>query len=157
MWIDLVRSGRDFRLVTWFPKLNLDPAIEANYPRGWQDVDYVISTQILRTVSSDPRLPDVHAALENSTAVASFRRDELEIAVRFVNPVSQSLRHVQQYGIGWGGQSFESIGEFQTWLRQHGFPWRKFQRLYPRAAALVVHLDTSYNSGSWLGPNGRRG
>ena len=69
--------------VIWFYKLDLDPAVRAQLPRGWRDVDYIVSTPAIR---QDPdSLPTVNLLLRNSVTVASFGTGADRIEVRRVN------------------------------------------------------------------------
>jgi hypothetical protein len=71
IWVDLVRTGRPPSRVVWFWKLKRgDPEIDARYPNGWRDMDYVVSTAAIRGSARD--LPEVAAALRAGTMVASF-------------------------------------------------------------------------------------
>jgi 4-amino-4-deoxy-L-arabinose transferase-like glycosyltransferase len=83
LWIDLVDAGFRRERVIWFYKLDLDPAVQAQLPRGWRDVDYVLSTPAIR---QDPAsLPTVNALLHHSVTVASFGTGTDRIEVRRVN------------------------------------------------------------------------
>jgi hypothetical protein len=83
LWIDLVDGGFRRERVIWFYKLDLDPAVRAQLPHGWRDVDYVLSTPAIR---QDPQsLPRVNVLLRNSVTVASFGTGADRIEVRRVN------------------------------------------------------------------------
>ena len=54
MWVDLVRRGFNPKLgVIWFYKVdftnNLDPSVARALPDGYRDVDYVVSTPVMRS------------------------------------------------------------------------------------------------------------
>ncbi|MFI1398451.1 ArnT family glycosyltransferase [Streptomyces sp. NPDC020681] len=81
LWLDLVHDG--FKPGTgaiWFYKADLDPAVTKTMPRGWRDIDYVVSSPTVRRDAVD--LPNVKAALEHSTAVAVFGEGEDRIEIR---------------------------------------------------------------------------
>lgn len=81
LWLDAVHHG--FAPGTgaiWFYKADLDPAVTATLPRGWRDIDYVVSSPTVRRDAAD--LPNVKAALEHSTAVAVFGTGEDRIEIR---------------------------------------------------------------------------
>jgi 4-amino-4-deoxy-L-arabinose transferase-like glycosyltransferase len=83
LWLDLVEGGFRRERVLWFYKLDLDPAVRAQLPHGWRDVDYVLSTPAIR---QDPEsLPTVNTLLRNSVTVASFGNGADRIEVRRVN------------------------------------------------------------------------
>jgi 4-amino-4-deoxy-L-arabinose transferase-like glycosyltransferase len=84
IWLDLVRAGcRPGLGAIWFYKLDLDPAVKEALPHGWRDVDYIISTPIIR---QDPNsLPTVHDLLTHSQVMATFGTGDERIEVRRVN------------------------------------------------------------------------
>jgi 4-amino-4-deoxy-L-arabinose transferase-like glycosyltransferase len=83
LWLDAVRSGFARERVIWFYKLDLDSAVTASLPGGWRDVDYVVSTPVIR---SDPNaLPTVAALFEHSTVVATFGSGADRIDIRQVS------------------------------------------------------------------------
>ena len=84
LWVDLVRSGRPPTRVVWFWKLDRDPEIKARYPDGWRHFEYVVSTTAVR--GSFYELPDVSAALEHGTVVASFGTGEDQVQILRVQP-----------------------------------------------------------------------
>ena len=71
MWPDLADQGFQPGLgVIWFYKVDLDPAVMRTLPGGWKDIDYVVSTSVIR---QDPNgLPTVRQAIDHATAVATF-------------------------------------------------------------------------------------
>ncbi|ANW21743.1 glycosyltransferase [Streptomyces clavuligerus] len=83
LWLDLVHDG--FAPGTgaiWFYKADLDPAVTETMPRGWRDVDYVVSSPTVRRDAVD--LPNVRAALQNSRPVAVFGEGPDRIEIRQV-------------------------------------------------------------------------
>ncbi|MEU4732950.1 phospholipid carrier-dependent glycosyltransferase [Streptomyces sp. NPDC023588] len=81
LWLDAVQHGFEPGLgAIWFYKADLDPAVTETLPRGWQDIDYVVSSPTVRRDAVD--LPNVKAALEHSTAVAVFGSGEDRIEIR---------------------------------------------------------------------------
>ncbi|WP_412076988.1 ArnT family glycosyltransferase [Streptomyces xanthophaeus] len=81
LWLDAVHRGFQPGLgAIWFYKADLDPAVTKTLPRGWRDIDYVVSSPTVRRDAVD--LPNVKAALEHSTAVAVFGSGEDRIEIR---------------------------------------------------------------------------
>ena len=70
MWVDFVRAGFPRDNVVWYYKVDTDPAVQALAPNGWQDYDYVVSTNSMRTFPDGS--PTVSEALQNSQLVATF-------------------------------------------------------------------------------------
>ncbi len=79
MWVDLVRSGFPRENVVWYYKVDTDPAVAALAPNGWQDYDYVVSTNSMRTFPDGS--PTVTQALANATEVASFGTGDKAVQV----------------------------------------------------------------------------
>lgn len=84
LWPELVDAGFQPGLgAIWFYKADLDPAVTKTLPDGWRDIDYVVSTPIIR---ADPNpLPTTRQAIAHGTVVASFgtgngRIDVLKVA-----------------------------------------------------------------------------
>jgi 4-amino-4-deoxy-L-arabinose transferase-like glycosyltransferase len=84
MWVDLVRSGFDRDDVIWYYKVDTDPAVAATLPNGWRDVDYVITTDSMRTFPT--AFPQVSETIANSLVVASFGEGSTQVDVRRVDP-----------------------------------------------------------------------
>lgn len=84
MWVDLVRAGFDRDDVIWYYKVDTDPAVSALLPNGWQDVDYVITTDSMRTFPT--AFPQVSETIANSIVVASFGEGSTQVDVRRVDP-----------------------------------------------------------------------
>jgi 4-amino-4-deoxy-L-arabinose transferase-like glycosyltransferase len=83
LWLDCVDAGYPSEQVIWFYKLDLDSAVAERLPRGWRDVDYVVSSPALR---QDPGgLPTVAALLEHSTVIAEFGQQDARIEIRRVD------------------------------------------------------------------------
>ncbi|MDK9497411.1 phospholipid carrier-dependent glycosyltransferase [Streptomyces katrae] len=81
LWLDAVHHGfAPGDGAIWFYKADLDPAVTKTLPRGWRDIDYVVSSPTVRRDAAD--LPNVKAALEHSTAVAVFGTGEDRIEIR---------------------------------------------------------------------------
>ncbi|MPY50304.1 ArnT family glycosyltransferase [Streptomyces acidicola] len=81
LWLDLVHEGYKPGLgVIWFYKADLDPAVTKTMPRGWRDLDYVVASPTVRRDAVD--LPNVKAAMEHSTPVATFGTGEDRIEIR---------------------------------------------------------------------------
>ncbi|MGI5480995.1 ArnT family glycosyltransferase [Streptomyces lavendofoliae] len=81
LWLDLVHAGYGAGLgAIWFYKADLDPAVTRTMPRGWRDLDYVVASPTVRRDARD--LPNVRAALEHSTPVATFGEGEDRIEIR---------------------------------------------------------------------------
>jgi hypothetical protein len=83
LWIDCVEGGYQREKVIWFYKLDLDTAVAATLPDGWRDVDYIVSTPILRQDPSS--LPTVNRLLSNSTPIAAFGPEDGRIEIRKVD------------------------------------------------------------------------
>ncbi|GGN81885.1 hypothetical protein GCM10011579_068960 [Streptomyces albiflavescens] len=89
LWLDLVHDGyRPGLGVIWFYKADLDPAVTKTMPRGWKDLDYVVASPTVRRDAVD--LPNVKAAIEHSTPVATFGKGEDRIEIRRIETVGGS-------------------------------------------------------------------
>jgi uncharacterized membrane protein YhaH (DUF805 family) len=84
MWPDLAAQGFQPGLgVIWFYKVDLDPAVTKTLPHGWEDIDYVVSTSVIR---QDPNgLPTVRLAMNHSQTVATFGSGDQRIDILKVN------------------------------------------------------------------------
>jgi hypothetical protein len=72
MWVDLKQRGYD---PDWYFKMDLDPEVQAKYPRRWQDVDYVIYTNEMNEIANSRSEQDMTTTLEareHGTLVAQF-------------------------------------------------------------------------------------
>ncbi|WP_329545770.1 phospholipid carrier-dependent glycosyltransferase [Streptomyces sp. NBC_01356] len=84
LWLDLVHAGYEPGLgVIWFYKADLDPAVTETMPGGWRDLDYVVASPTVRRDAVD--LPNVKAAMEHSTPVATFGKGEDRIEIRQID------------------------------------------------------------------------
>ncbi|MFE1292091.1 ArnT family glycosyltransferase [Streptomyces sp. NPDC058751] len=84
LWLDLVHHGyRPGLGAIWFYKADLDPAVTKTMPRGWKDLDYVVASPTVRRDAAD--LPNVRAAIEHSTPVATFGTGEDRIEIRRID------------------------------------------------------------------------
>ncbi|WP_443059450.1 ArnT family glycosyltransferase [Streptomyces sp. NBC_00435] len=87
LWLDAVHHGfAPGPGAIWFYKADLDPAVTKTLPRGWQDIDYVVSSPTVRRDAVT--LPNVKAALEHSTPVAVFGEGEDRIEIRRTDRVA---------------------------------------------------------------------
>lgn len=84
MWVDLVRAGFDREDVVWYYKVDTDPAVAATLPNGWRDVEYVITTDSMRTFPT--AFPQVSETIANSVVVASFGEGSTQVDVRRIDP-----------------------------------------------------------------------
>ncbi|MFI5944672.1 ArnT family glycosyltransferase [Streptomyces uncialis] len=81
LWLDLVHAGYQPGLgAVWFYKADLDPAVTKTMPRGWRDLDYVVSSPTVRRDAVN--LPNVKAALEHSALVKVFGAGEDRVEIR---------------------------------------------------------------------------
>lgn len=71
LWLDAVEAGyRPGTGAIWHYKLDQDPAVAKTLPRGWRDIDFVVSTPALRGEQSN--LPTLRDLFRHSEPVASF-------------------------------------------------------------------------------------
>lgn len=83
LWLDLVHAGyRPGLGAIWFYKADLDPAVTKTMPHGWRDIDYVVASPTVRRDAKD--LPNVRAAIQHSTPVATFGTGDDRIEIRRV-------------------------------------------------------------------------
>ncbi|MGW3287388.1 ArnT family glycosyltransferase [Streptomyces sp. NPDC001002] len=91
LWLDLVHQGYQPGLgVIWFYKADLDPAVTKTMPHGWKDIDYVVASPTVRRDAVD--LPNVKAAIEHSTPVATFGTGDDRIEIRQIQTASGGAR-----------------------------------------------------------------
>ncbi|MFJ4782892.1 ArnT family glycosyltransferase [Streptomyces sp. NPDC088794] len=91
LWLDLVHEGYQPGLgVIWFYKADLDPAVTRTMPHGWKDIDYVVASPTVRRDAVD--LPNVKAAIEHSTPVATFGTGDDRIEIRQIQTASGGAR-----------------------------------------------------------------
>ncbi|GGZ86948.1 hypothetical protein GCM10010329_03550 [Streptomyces spiroverticillatus] len=80
LWLDAVAAGyRPGTGAIWHYKLDQDPAVTAKIPRGWRDIDYVVSTPALR--GERQHLPTLRDLFAHSDPVASFGEGDGRIDV----------------------------------------------------------------------------
>ena len=92
MWLDLVRDGFERRNVVWYYKLDLDPGVGDEFPGGWRDFDYVVSSETVR--ATDYLVPSVKASLDHSRVVARFGHGTTRIEIRRIEEESNGAdRH----------------------------------------------------------------
>jgi len=81
VWLDMERLGFSPGLgVIWHYKLDRDPAVSGALPAGWRDVDYIVSSPIIRRDARD--LPTVEALLAHSRPLAAFGAGSDRVEVR---------------------------------------------------------------------------
>jgi hypothetical protein len=91
-YVDLVEAGFQPRYgAVWFYKMDLeaglDPSVVRRLPRGWRDLDWVVSSPVLRSALElqDPGdLQQVRLALDNSRVVSTFGEGEQRVELRRV-------------------------------------------------------------------------
>ncbi len=101
-WADLVEAGYRPTHIVWFYKFDLDPAIKRRFPDGAVDIDYVVSTGIMRAEAHD--LPRVRATLNSSAVLAQFGAPTNPIVVREVtvgSPSSRMLLPLEPPWVSW--------------------------------------------------------
>lgn len=88
-YVDLVQAGFTEQTgVVWFYKIDrdagLDPSVIERLPRGWRELDYVVSSPALRAaVAQQPNgLTDVRAAVQASTVMVTFGSGEQRVEIR---------------------------------------------------------------------------
>ncbi|MFF1643606.1 ArnT family glycosyltransferase [Streptomyces sp. NPDC058246] len=90
LWLDLVHDGyRPGLGVIWFYKADLDPAVTKTLPHGWRDLDYVVASPTVRRDAVD--LPNVKAAMEHSTPVATFGKGADRIEIRQIDDTTTTV------------------------------------------------------------------
>jgi len=82
-WTDLVQAGYPQRDLVWFTKPDTDADVD-RVIRSWRDIDYVVSSDIMRR--SQQAAPTLRDALAKSTTVAAFGSGSNEILIRKVHP-----------------------------------------------------------------------
>ncbi|MFI6930224.1 ArnT family glycosyltransferase [Streptomyces sp. NPDC050287] len=94
LWLDLVHAGYQPGLgVIWFYKADLDPAVTKTMPHGWKDIDYVVASPTVRRDAVD--LPNVHAAIQHSTPVATFGTGDDRIEIRQIQTTGTAVGGVR--------------------------------------------------------------
>jgi 4-amino-4-deoxy-L-arabinose transferase-like glycosyltransferase len=81
VWLDLVEAGFEPQFGSvWFYKLDLDSAVMKQFPRGWRDMDYIVSSPIVR--QNRDTLATVDTLLTRSTVVKAFGTGDDRIEIR---------------------------------------------------------------------------
>jgi hypothetical protein len=91
-YVDLVEAGFEPRYgVVWFYKMDLeaglDPSVVRRLPRGWRDLDWVVSSPVLRGAlerEDASGLQQVRLALGNSRVVRTFGQGAQRVELRRV-------------------------------------------------------------------------
>jgi hypothetical protein len=82
-----VRGGFYSRTVVFYWPLDYDPAVKRQFPDGWRDFDYVVSTEGMRNDTS--QTPSAGAAIQDSRVVASFGQGAQLVEIRKIVPAPQ--------------------------------------------------------------------
>ena len=92
-YVDLVEAGLEPETgAIWYTKLdrtsNPDPSVLATFPNGWQDVDYVVVSPVLRlALESQPgQLQETREAVANSRVVRAWGEGRYRVELRQVLP-----------------------------------------------------------------------
>ena len=89
-WVDLVAAGRPddgWSGPVWFPKYQLDRgAAKANGVTSWEDVDYVVSTNVMRSTAEQSTL--LRELYSHLVPVSTFGRGAQRVDVFRVDPGS---------------------------------------------------------------------
>ena len=80
LWLDLVEHGFQRNRVVWYYKLGTDSEVDARFPSGWRDFNYVVSSDVMRSGTT----PEALAAIKHSRKVASFGTGSRRIVIRAV-------------------------------------------------------------------------
>ncbi len=78
-----VRGGFYSRTVVFYWPFDFDPAVWRQFPHGWRDFDYVVSTQGMRNDVAE--VPKTAQALEHSRVVVRFGRGAQRIEIRAID------------------------------------------------------------------------
>jgi 4-amino-4-deoxy-L-arabinose transferase-like glycosyltransferase len=97
MWVDMVRDGFARNNVIWYYKIDTDGAVEKQSPNGWKDVDYIVTTDSMRTGGTSS--VDVRDAIANSSTVASFGVGDARVDVRLVHPEGETAAATAVKGV----------------------------------------------------------
>ena len=88
LWVDLVEQGRPEKDVVWFYKTdftnNLDPSVARALPDGYRDLQWVVSSPVLRSALAQypGGLENARLAIRYSTVVATFGTGPTRLEVR---------------------------------------------------------------------------
>jgi cellulose synthase/poly-beta-1,6-N-acetylglucosamine synthase-like glycosyltransferase len=94
-WVFLIEQGYDAhpvkggffsRTVVFYWPFDFDPAVKREFPQGWKDLDYVVSTEGMRNDATE--VPRTAQALEHSRVVVSFGRGSARIDIRQIEHTS---------------------------------------------------------------------
>lgn len=88
LWPDLEKRG--YFNKDWIYKIDLDPAVKKNYPKGWKDVDYVIIDRLPLELLEG--LPTVYKAMQHSSKVFESGNRDVGYTVYKVDPNSKAKR-----------------------------------------------------------------
>jgi hypothetical protein len=86
IWPELVDDGFPPKHVVWFWELDLDPEVQARFPEGWRQVDWVVSSLTLRA-NVIPREQELHSLVQvlvHSVPVVRFGSGGTWITIRRV-------------------------------------------------------------------------
>ena len=95
-WTDLVRAGfaEPWHGVISYYKFDLDAVTSARQlPQGWQDIDYVVTTQEMRNNLTNLGLPRLAAAIAHSSVVASYGTGQDAVQIRRVRTTPFNHTH----------------------------------------------------------------
>ncbi len=91
-WLYLIQHGFDHQpmpggffsrtVIVYWP-LDYDPAVKRRFPHGWQDFDYVVSTEAVRITTN--KTPTTAQALRHSRVVVQFGRGDGRIEIRAID------------------------------------------------------------------------
>ena len=70
LWLDLVSHGFPANQVVWFYKLGTDPHVQHQFPQGWRDFQFIVSTDTVRGAVGGRTW--LGTAVQESTPVASW-------------------------------------------------------------------------------------
>jgi hypothetical protein len=105
-WVDLRRAGwKDADVVSYYrvgtggEDPGADPGTAAPAIGGWQDFDYIITTQALREATD--ATPEVASALDNSVVVAAFGTRDETVQVRRIAPDGIDAAREDAVVAGW--------------------------------------------------------
>ncbi len=92
-WIDLIERGFDAkavkggfysRTVLFYWSFDFDPAVERLVP-DWKNIDYVVSTQGMRSDIANAQVPKTALAVEHSHVVVTFGNGDQRIEIRAID------------------------------------------------------------------------
>jgi hypothetical protein len=87
MWTDFVDDGYAPRNIVWVYKLDLDPEVANRFPRGWRQMDYIVSSPVFRgDLAARAHAPEAQAAVRYSHVVAKFGLGDSAVWVLKVDP-----------------------------------------------------------------------